>query len=65
MKPSMLSSYFDVEGSELLSRAVSDPMESVAVDVAELQTDSRIPEVRVSGTAYDASTGLVETVVSP
>ena len=61
----MLSEFFEVDQDQLAKQAVSDPVAAVAVDVATLRADTRLPGVRVSGLVYDVNTGLVDTVVKP
>jgi carbonic anhydrase len=46
--------------------AISDPHASVAVDVAALKANPRVPGAfLVTGLVYDVTTGRVETVVAP
>jgi len=48
----------------LRERAVIDPAVTVATDVDRLRAAASVPpRVRVSGHAYDVTTGLVETVI--
>jgi carbonic anhydrase len=61
----MLSEFFEVGQGQLAEQAVSDPVAVVAVDVATLRADTRLPGVRISGLVYDVNTGLVDTVVKP
>jgi carbonic anhydrase len=50
--------------AELRERAVLDPAATVRHDVELLRAAPEVPErVRVSGHAYDVTTGLVETIV--
>ena len=64
--PAMLAPYFQVEESELKSRAVTDPRAAVAADIALLRTIPALPgDWLVSGLVYDVATGLVEVVVVP
>ena len=52
------------EESNLLERAVLDPIATVTHDVERLRcADAISPRVTVSGHVYDVVTGLVETVV--
>jgi len=64
--PAMLAPYFQVEESELKSKAVTDPRAAVAADIALLRTIPALPgDWLVSGLVYDVATGLVEVVVVP
>lgn len=64
--PAMLMDYFQVPASELKSKAVTDPSEAVAADVALLRAIPALPgDWLVSGLVYDVATGLVEVVVAP
>ena len=63
---SMLTQYFQVEDSELVSKSVLDPKAAVAVDVAALRAVPGLPgDWLVSGLVYDIQTYLVEAVVPP
>jgi carbonic anhydrase len=64
-QPEILSEFFEVDQDQLAKQAVSDPVAAVAVDVATLRADTRLPGVRISGLVYDVNTGLVDTVVKP
>lgn len=60
----MLAQYFQVEESELKSKAVRDPRAAVAADVAALRATPGLPgDWLLSGLVYDVSTGLVEIVM--
>ncbi|MGA7683450.1 MAG: carbonic anhydrase [Terriglobales bacterium] len=64
--PAMLASYFQVQESALKKKAVTDPREAVAADVASLRAIPALPDAwLVSGLVYDVATGLVEIVVPP
>ena len=64
--PAMLANYFQIQESELKKKAVTDPREAVAADVASLRSIPALPNAwLVSGLVYDVATGLVETVVPP
>jgi len=64
--PAMLAHYFQVEESELKSKAVTDPRAAVAADVALLRAIPALPgDWLVSGLVYDVATALVEVVVAP
>jgi carbonic anhydrase len=52
-----------VDESKLRDRAVLDPAQTVATDVARLRDASAIPSrVLISGHVYDVTTGLVKTI---
>ena len=60
----MLTQYFQVERSELRSKAVLDPRAALATDVAALRSVPELPgDWLLSGLLYDVSTGLIELVV--
>jgi carbonic anhydrase len=62
--PAMLTHYFQIQETELKSKAVTYPRAAVAVDVALLRAIPALPgEWLVSGLVYDVATGLVEIVV--
>jgi carbonic anhydrase len=62
----MLARYFQIEGSELRTKAVTDPRAAVTTEVASLRAIPALPgKWLVSGLVYDVSTGLVETVIPP
>lgn len=62
--PSMLAHYFQVPETEVESKSVRDPRNSVVVDVAALRAIPALPdEWLISGLVYDVETGLVEVVV--
>ena len=62
----MLANYFQIQESELKKKAVTDPREAVAADVASLRSIPALPNAwLVSGLVYDVATALVETVVPP
>ena len=64
--PAMLTHYFQIQESELKTKAVTNPRAAVAVDVASLRTISALPgQWLVSGLVYDVATGFVEIVVPP
>jgi carbonic anhydrase len=64
--PAMLAHYFQIEEEDLKKKAVLNPREAVAADVALLQSIPALPaEWRISGLVYDVATGLVEIVVPP
>ena len=63
--PDLLADYFDVPAAELAGKAVSDPYESVRVDVEVVQNTVRGSAYFVSGHVYDVDTGRVEVVVPP
>jgi len=64
--PAKLAHYFQIQESEVKSKAVTDPRAAVAGDVAWLKTIPALPgQLIVSGLVYDVATGLVEVVVPP
>ncbi len=65
-QPGRLAAYLGTLPDELPTKAVSDPRAAVAVDVASLRADPRVPrDWVVSGLVYDVHTGRVEVVVPP
>ncbi len=61
-----LAHYFQIQESDLKTKAVSDPRAAVAVDVAALRAVPALPGAwLLSGLVYDVATGLVEVVVPP
>src|SRR5271170_318871 len=64
--PAMLARYFQIQEAELKKKAVTNPREAVAVDVAALRAIPALPgKWLVSGLVYDVATGLIEIVVPP
>ncbi|HEX8817595.1 MAG TPA: carbonic anhydrase [Terriglobales bacterium] len=64
--PAMLAHYFQVAETELKTKAVLDPREAVAVDVAALRAIPALPrDWLISGLVYVVATGLVEVIVPP
>jgi carbonic anhydrase len=64
--PAMLARYFQIQQAELNKKAVTNPREAVAVDVAALRAIPALPgDWLVSGLVYDVATGLVEIVLPP
>jgi len=64
--PAMLAKYFQIQESELKTKAVTDPRAAVALDVAMLRAIPALPgSWLISGLVYDVATGLVEIVVPP
>lgn len=60
----MLTQYFQIDESQLSSKAVLDPHAAVAIDVAALRAVPGLPgDWLLSGLVYDVATGLVEIVV--
>ena len=65
-RPDQLAGYFGVDAAALPAKAVGDPRAAVAVDVARLRADPRLPrDWVVSGLVYDVHAGRVEVVVPP
>ena len=65
-KAEMLAGYFGIDKNELETKAVTNPREAVAADVAAIKSNPNLPsQWDVYGLVYDVTTGLVETVVAP
>jgi carbonic anhydrase len=61
-----LARYFQIQESELKTKAISDSRAAVAVDVAALRAIPALPAAwLVSGLIYNVATGLVDIVVPP
>ena len=64
--PAKLAHYFQVQESDLKTKAVTDPRAAVAADVALLRAIPALPGGwLISGLVYDVATGQVEVVVPP
>src|SRR5262249_13984265 len=64
--PDLLAEYFKISKDQLDTKAVSDPIASVKIDVAVLTGTPFLPGgFLVSGLVYDVDTGWIETVVAP
>jgi carbonic anhydrase len=64
--PAKLAHYFQVQESDLKTKAVTDPRAAVAGDVALLRAIPALPGGwLISGLVYDVATGQVEVVVTP
>jgi carbonic anhydrase len=64
--PAMLTRYFQIPEGDLKTKAVTDPREAVAVDIAALRAIPALPgKWLVSGLVYDVATGLAEIIVPP
>ena len=64
--PAKLAHYFQIQGGELKTKAVTDPRAAVAFDVAALRAIPAFPGAwLISGLVYDVATGLAEIVVPP
>jgi len=64
--PDMLAHYFQIQESELNTKAVPDPRAAVRSDVALLRTIPALPNAWIiSGLVYDVATGLVDVVAPP
>lgn len=62
--PDLLSRHLGVTRAELEDMAITDPDRAIAVDIAALKADPRMPDgFMVSGLVYDVHTGRVRTVV--
>jgi carbonic anhydrase len=61
-----LAKHFNVEPAGLEALAITDPYQSVAVDVAALKANPNLPGgFLVTGIVYDVATGRIEIVVPP
>lgn len=63
--PALLADYFEIGSDELGAKAVSDPNESVRVDVEVIRQHIHAPQYLVTGLVYDVDTGAVDIVVPP
>jgi len=64
--PEMLAKHFGVSQADLNALAITDPYESVAIDVAALKANPQLPGgLLVTGLVYDVATGRTEIVVPP
>ena len=63
--PDLLAEYFEVPLSELEAKSVSDPVQSVRVDIDVILQAIHGTAFLVSGLVYDVDTGLIEVVVPP
>jgi carbonic anhydrase len=63
--PDLLAEYFEIPGSELEAKSVSDPVRSLRVDVDVIVQAIHSTAYFVSGLVYDVDTGLIEVVVPP
>lgn len=64
--PDLLANVFGIEVDDLGTKAVSDPVAAVAVDVAAMKANPFLPrDFLVSGLVYDVASGLVDVVVPP
>lgn len=64
--PAMLAQYFQINESDLASKAIRDPHAAVAADVATLRAVPGLPgSWLLSGLVYNVSTGLAEIVIPP
>jgi carbonic anhydrase len=62
--PELLAKQFEVPVGELDKLEINDPYKSVAVDVAALKANPKLPgDFLVTGLVYDVDTGRVETVI--
>lgn len=65
-QPGLLANVLGVDPQDLVSRAIDDPAEAVALDVAAIKANPFLPaEFLVSGLLYDVTTGLIDVVVPP
>lgn len=64
--PELLAKHMGVPREGLEALAITDPYKAVALDVAALKSNPRLPGgLMVSGLVYDVATGRVETIVRP
>lgn len=64
--PEKLATYLGVEQDALAMMAIDDPYASVALDIATLKANPKLPPaITVTGLVYDVATGIVKTVVPP
>lgn len=64
--PGLLAQHLGVSSEALDELAITDPYQAVAIDVAALKANPKLPGgFTVSGLVYDVATGKVETVVPP
>ncbi len=62
----MLAHYFQIQESEVRTKAVTNPRAAIAMDVAALRAIPALPRAwLISGLVYDVATGLVEIVIPP
>jgi carbonic anhydrase len=62
--PAKLAHFFQIPEGEVPAKAVTDPHEAVALDVALLRTIPVLPAAwLLSGLVYDVATGKIEVVV--
>lgn len=62
----LLATLFGVAPGELTAKAIADPRQAVAVDVAALRANPFLPdEFVVSGLVYDVDSGLIDVVLPP
>lgn len=65
-QPALLANVLGVDPADLGSKAIDDPAEAVAEDVAAIKANPFLPaEFLVSGLVYDVTTGLIDVVVPP
>ena len=64
--PDQIAEYLRVDEAALEGLAITDPYKAVAVDVAAVKANPRLPAgLVVTGVVYDVATGRVDTVVPP
>ena len=65
-QPALLANLLGVDPADLSTKAVGDPAETVAADVAAIKANPVLPaEFHVSGLVYDVATGLIDVVIPP
>ena len=64
--PELLAPYMGIAREDLDTLAITDPYAAVAVDIAALKANPKLPGgFTVTGLVYDVATGTTETVVPP
>ena len=63
--PDLLAEYFEIGVDDLAAKSVSDPVDSVTVDVGVIRQNIRSAAFLVSGLVYDVESGLVQVVMPP
>jgi carbonic anhydrase len=62
--PELLARHMGVAPDALAGLAIDDPYEAVALDVAALKANPKLPDaLAITGMVYDVATGLVRVVV--
>lgn len=62
--PQLLAKHLGVAPQDLSAKAIDDPYQSVALDIAALKANPNLPaDLVVTGLVYDVATGRIDTVV--